>query len=160
MEALQTLSSRPEVAEIARACTAMLGYLAEENPYLLGRTIASILVDNKKNIWLGTVNSGVIRLAPDNNTPTYINTETGLASDKIYDLIDDDFGNVWIATAQGISHVNEEGNVHNHYRSDGIISTDFNRNSGYAASDGTIFMGTNPSQRSVTSKNGAFQGSL
>ena len=49
----------------------------------------------------------------------------------------------WVSTPKGISRIDKERSVYSLFDSDGLISTDFNRNAAIKASDGNLYFGTN-----------------
>jgi len=62
--------------------------------------ITSFFEDSNHRIWM-IFGEGVWLF--DDNTYTQINEEKGLAHDWVYDLMEDKFGNVWLATEGGAS---------------------------------------------------------
>jgi signal transduction histidine kinase/ligand-binding sensor domain-containing protein/DNA-binding response OmpR family regulator len=80
-----------------------------------------ILEDSKKNIWIGTKGTGVIKLIPENQkwvnmkykTERYVNNpleNSSLSNDNIYSIIEDDNGRILIGTFGGGLNVVTEVN--------------------------------------------------
>lgn len=109
---------------------------------LKNKAIISLLIDKERNVWVGTWDHGVYVFNANLSTVRAINTSVGLASNNIIDLVNDSEGNVWVATSLGISKI-EGDKVLNFYKSDGLISTDFNRNTAILDGEGKLFFGTN-----------------
>jgi len=87
--------------EIARSFTS----LTTENG-LISNSIQGILVDKKRNIWVGTLN-GVIRY--DGKSFYNFTTAQGLASNIISCILEDKSGNIWFGThTDGVSRYNGE----------------------------------------------------
>lgn len=104
--------------------------------------IVSVLIDMERNIWIGTLEHGVLKIDKQGNIIDVFDISTGLASNAIFDMLHDDDNNLWIATSHGVSKISER-EIANFYVSDGLISTDFNRNAGTKDSNGIIYFGTN-----------------
>ena len=63
--------------------------------------------DKDKNIWLGSVNAGCVRISFDNDKATttafnHINKENSLPSDSVNDVFQDSHNRVWLLTEFGI----------------------------------------------------------
>ncbi|GAA4230304.1 two-component regulator propeller domain-containing protein [Postechiella marina] len=77
----------------------------------ISSSVFSVLTDSSKNIWIGTYNSGVHRwLATDvpgeykkDNLFYNIHQKNSISNDIIRDIIEDEQGNIWFATAKGLS---------------------------------------------------------
>ncbi|MCB0700462.1 MAG: hypothetical protein KDC11_11460 [Chitinophagaceae bacterium] len=63
--------------------------------------IREILEDQKKNIWIATAGGGLHRF--DGNAYKTFTNKDGLPSNGIFALEEDDDGNIWIGTSNGIS---------------------------------------------------------
>jgi len=110
------------------------------------------LSDNKINhlciskngiIWIGS-NQGLNRLDPETGEIKYYLEENGLANNLIYGIIEDDFGNLWISTNNGLSKSfleNGKRVFKNYTERDGLQSNEFNQASCYKSDDGTIYFG-------------------
>jgi signal transduction histidine kinase/DNA-binding response OmpR family regulator/ligand-binding sensor domain-containing protein len=109
---------------------------------LKNKAIISLLIDDERNLWVGTINHGVFIFNANLNEVRTVNSESGLPSNNIFDLVSDSEGNVWAATGEGLSKFEGES-IANFYKSDGLISTDFNRNAALRGSDGHLYFGTN-----------------
>ena len=58
-------------------------------------TINTLLVDRNCNIWIGTEGSGLYNISYDRTKNINFDTEDGLASNMIYDLLEDENGAIW-----------------------------------------------------------------
>ncbi|AWW33266.1 hybrid sensor histidine kinase/response regulator [Echinicola strongylocentroti] len=69
----------------------------------------SLLVDNNKQVWLGTV-VGLLKLNEEDNTVNFVNE---IGNRFIYDMIEDHEGNLWLGTySNGLIRYNPEtGNI-------------------------------------------------
>ncbi len=89
--------------------------ITKENP------ITTIYIDSKDSIWIGTYRSGVCLLNPATGKTThwyYIpNDSTSISNNYISSIVDDDFGNIWIGTFNGLNKFNPNKPITNftHY---------------------------------------------
>ncbi|MFQ6042003.1 MAG: ATP-binding protein, partial [Candidatus Poribacteria bacterium] len=70
-------------------------------PQFAGKWITTIIEDSDGYMWFGTINGGVIK--SDGNALTYITTDDGLISNRVYSLQEDKDGNIWIGTEAGLT---------------------------------------------------------
>ena len=70
------------------------------------KDISCLLADRDDVLWAGTFGHGLARLAQGRWTSC--SAADGLASDDIGYLIDDDFGNLWIASYEGLMRVGKK----------------------------------------------------
>ncbi len=73
-------------------------------PEVIRDNITAVTVDTQGRLWLGLLNEGVVYSA---NLVTWnqVGTTEGLGSDEVRDLLAASNGDVWIATANGVSRV-------------------------------------------------------
>lgn len=70
-------------------------------------------------------------------------TENGLPDNSVKSIVEDDNGNLWIATSNGLSEFNPvEEEFVNFSTADGLNSNNFNSGAGFKAKNGTIFLGS------------------
>jgi diguanylate cyclase (GGDEF)-like protein len=99
--------------------------------------VQRLLVDRAGNLWIGTVNHGVLRLR-DGRVET-LSSEVGLPNDRVSALFEDREGSVWVGTNGGllrlrdapfVSYTTEHGLADNYVRS--VLET----------ADRTLWVGT------------------
>lgn len=73
-------------------------------------SVVSLYEDSEKRLWVGTNDSGVFIL--ENNEFTVYDREQGLRSLSIRSILEDENGNVLIATTTGMAYVDPEGEMH------------------------------------------------
>jgi len=66
--------------------------------------------DSKKRIWVGTNDNGVVYFNPDHKA-VHLTTEEGLPSSSIRTFAEDEAGNVFIGTTEGIAYVDTNENL-------------------------------------------------
>src|SRR4029453_16663106 len=67
----------------------------------------------------------------------------GLANNFVASMIQDDHGDLWIGTYQGLSkYAKKESRFYNYTTTDGLSDDEFNYYSAYRSPDGTIMLGS------------------
>jgi len=110
--------------------------------YPLGYTIRTIHEDRSGRLWVGTQEGGLLLF--DRATGQYkrFTTTDGLPSNTILQILEDDHGNLWMSTYNGISEwLRENGKFRNFSTSDGLQSTQFSFNAAIALSTGEFLFG-------------------
>jgi len=65
----------------------------------------ALLVDKHGTVWIGTVNSGLVRC--QHGVFTSLHKQDGLASDRILSLAESDDGSLWVGTEDGLSQLSD-----------------------------------------------------
>ncbi|MDL2281914.1 response regulator [Parabacteroides sp. OttesenSCG-928-G06] len=95
--------------------------------------------DSKKDIWIGTINNGVLRYCPE--TKEIENIEGATCTD-ISAIMEDVQGYIWISTLYGLSKYDRTINKFtNYFKADGIGGNQFNERTTCRLEDGTIIFG-------------------
>lgn len=82
--------------------------------------ILKIYIDSNNTIWIGTQGDGLFQMDGMGNVVGKYNKTNGWISDKVYDLIEDEKGMLWIGTSNGIGLL-EKGKAKAHFT---VNSTD------------------------------------
>jgi signal transduction histidine kinase/ligand-binding sensor domain-containing protein/DNA-binding response OmpR family regulator len=107
------------------------------------------VVDKRKQVWIATDN-GINIYNPANNTINYINKSNGLTSDQVVSLVEDNNGNIWAGTRNGLACIycttnqttkKYEYNVVSFDENDGLLSSIFNQNAVFKNKQGIIYIG-------------------
>ncbi len=106
------------------------------------QTINSLFVDVGKRLWVGTADAGVFVINFQKNSIEQISKNEGLPSNYISSIVEAN-EYVWVSSPKGISRIDKKRNIYTLFESDGLISTDFNKNTVIKASDGNLYFGTN-----------------
>ena len=115
---------------------------ADQNS-LSSNTVNSIFEDNEHNIWMATEGGGLnlYNVAAKKITKRY-NTKNGLPSNYVFKMLEDDNKNLWITTSKGLVKLNlATNNLQIFTKANGLISDQFNYNSGFKANDGLLYFG-------------------
>jgi len=98
------------------------------------------LVSKEGKLWMGSREAGLKMFDPDTLEFTNFTMRDGLASNTVYDVMEDDEGYLWFSTSAGISRMDkQEFVITNFGKSDGILIDFFYFNSGFHSSDGEFF---------------------
>ncbi|WP_181938003.1 two-component regulator propeller domain-containing protein [Arenibacter sp. P308M17] len=108
-----------------------------------------IYEDSKKRVWFGTSAAGLNLLKedgrPEINEGYYFQSFTesdGLADNEINSILEDDEGDLWIATNTGFSEFNANTETFTNYSTyDGVLKGKFRKNARWKTKDGTLFFG-------------------
>ncbi|MGH1363384.1 MAG: ligand-binding sensor domain-containing protein [Calditrichia bacterium] len=104
--------------------------------------IWAIQHDVAGNVWFGTYSGGLNRFDREQEKFHFITEEDGLANNSIRAILEDDFGNLWLSTNEGISRFNpHSGSVRNYDVSDGLQSNEFSAGAAFRAPSGEMFFG-------------------
>jgi signal transduction histidine kinase/ligand-binding sensor domain-containing protein/DNA-binding response OmpR family regulator len=84
---------------------------------LNGNNLRKLLIDRKRNIWVGTETSGIFVLDASGKeilkTFTFDNTGKSINSNSIFEIQEDPEGNIWVGSFCGINKIDTAGNIEN-----------------------------------------------
>jgi len=94
--------------------------------------IKTLYSDSKMNVWIGTSNKGIVKIAPSGKVKYFKNDQgdpNTLVGDNIESIIEDNNNNIWVGTnAGGISIISEgEGNIQHLTEYNGLPSNSIRR---------------------------------
>lgn len=105
-------------------------------------TIRCITEDENKNLWIGTVEGGLILFNRKTKTFKKYTTQNGLPSNTILRLLEDKEGNLWMSTYDGIARFSPKNNTFRNFGvADGLQGSQFSWNSGEKLSTGEFIFG-------------------
>ena len=117
-------------------------YKAGNKSGLINNYVNNVYLDSKKNAWFCT-EGGLSHYSVSTGKTINYTTENGLPDNQIFRILEDDSGKYWISTARGLSNFNQTTlRFNNYHSSDGLPTEQFNYNSGFKNTDGTLFFGT------------------
>ncbi len=93
---------------------------AEGASVLHGSLIRSLKEDKQGNLWVGSLGSGAVRIAPDGQAKQY-SMKAGLPSNTIFCLAPAKDGSVWVCTEKGLARL-YQGHVRVFTEADGLVS--------------------------------------
>lgn len=106
---------------------------------------AQCILYQDNRLWLGTSDNGVICYDLNTKTSFTLNKGNGLRSDFIYNIIEDNNGDVWVGTGFGIHQIhldNGKPQVTFYGKEQGITGMESNQNAACKMPDGTLWFGT------------------
>ena len=109
---------------------------------LPSRHVFSIQKANGFN-WICTADFGLVQWNPVNDSLRFFDRSSGLPSKVIYGLLDDEDGNLWISTDNGLSRFDPNTETFKNYGvSDGLSDAEFNRISFHKGKSGKLYFGS------------------
>ena len=111
---------------------------------LSDNNVASIYEDQSGMLWIGTVGGGLNGFDRERRTFAHYRSreEDGLPSDLVYGILEDDCGNLWLSTSDGLSRFNLQTETFKNYDvRDGLQSDEFNAGAYYKSRSGEMFFG-------------------
>jgi signal transduction histidine kinase/ligand-binding sensor domain-containing protein/DNA-binding response OmpR family regulator len=144
--------STPSGIDVLNTSTNKINLLLKndsQNNKLSDLIVNNALVDRRNQFWIATDN-GINVYNPETKTIKYINKSSGLSSDQIVSLIEDNNGNIWAGTRNGLARISctqnpttkkYEYNVASFDENDGLLSSIFNQNAIYKDKQGKIYIG-------------------
>lgn len=105
-------------------------------------TIRAIHEDVNQKLWIGTEGGGLLLYNRDNQQFTRFIEADGLPSNSVLNILEDDRGNLWCSTYNGLSKFNtQSGKFKNYFATDGLQSNQFNYNAAMRLSNGQLLFG-------------------
>jgi len=104
--------------------------------------IKSIFEDSNGALWIGTNGGGLNKL--NSNTESFVQYDEseGLPSSVIYGILEDDMGDLWLSSKNGLTRFNPKTMaIKNFTVKDGLQSNEFNTNSFFKSKSGEMFFG-------------------
>ena len=117
------------------------------NKKLNNNEVLSILQDYKNRIWVGTKGGGLSLYNAINNKFAIIDNMSLIPDDAIYSIEEDNWGNLWLATGNGLVSYNEDLPYDQRIRifsgKEGVKINTFNPNAFYKNKNNELFFGGN-----------------
>ncbi|MBD0832463.1 hybrid sensor histidine kinase/response regulator transcription factor [Aestuariibaculum sediminum] len=103
-------------------------------------SVNDILIDKNEHVWLGT-REGLGLLKKDFTVKSW-KKQSQFPNDLIYIVQDDDYGNLWLGTNNGMSKFNTTTYTFSHYAvSDNIQGREFDLHAKFKDEDGNLYLG-------------------
>lgn len=110
--------------------------------YQLGYAVRSIVEDKKGNFWIGTEGGGLLLFNRSTGAYKRYDETAGLVNNSILKILEDDSGNLWMSTFNGISVFNTSACTFSNFsQSDGLQNNQFNYNAGLKLRSGQFVFG-------------------
>ncbi|HEV3325574.1 MAG TPA: two-component regulator propeller domain-containing protein, partial [Puia sp.] len=109
---------------------------------LIDNHVNGIFQDSRNNLWFAT-EGGLCRYEKKSRKFTRYTTKNGLPDNLIFRILEDGKNNLWISTSKGlICFKPDAGSIKTYKRSNGLLSDQFNYNSSFKDTDGTLYFGS------------------
>ena len=104
--------------------------------------IISLFEHSDGRIWVGTRDAGVNIYDPNTDSFSALGVQQGLPSASVSSIIEDDNGNIWITTVNGIAEIDSQTlEIKTYNKSHGLVSNNFNRDATFKDSNGRLYVG-------------------
>ncbi len=109
---------------------------------LRSNVVLTIHVDRNENFWIGTSEGGLHHFDRENQLFTPYNEADGLPSNIVKGILEDDQGDLWLSTNNGISRFDPELETFTNYGiDDGLQGREFNTLAYYKDNEGYMYFG-------------------
>ncbi len=94
-----------------------------------GIHIVKLMLDSRGRIWVGTWEHGLLRLLPDTLSGSQVKFDrlthdpqntNSLGDDGVWEIHEDERGDFWFGTQNGLDHMDAQGNFHHYTENDGL----------------------------------------
>lgn len=113
---------------------------------LFDSVVAQCMTMSGTVLYIGTTERGVISFDFRTHKLETFNSKNGLSSDFIYNIIRDEFGNIWAGTGMGICRLSKDNTdkkrITIYGKANGVLGLESNSNAAFADSLGHIWFGT------------------
>ncbi|MGN6181372.1 MAG: hybrid sensor histidine kinase/response regulator transcription factor [Mucilaginibacter sp.] len=119
-----------------------LNYRYAVKDVLKTNIINGIFEDSRNILWFATEGLGLWRYDPAKNSYKFYDSGKGFPSNYIFRIEEDNNKNLWISTTRGLVCLNPVTDaVKTYTQANGLLSNQFNYNSSFKDSDGTMYFG-------------------
>jgi signal transduction histidine kinase/ligand-binding sensor domain-containing protein/DNA-binding response OmpR family regulator len=119
-----------------------LNYSAGKNKGLISKDVNGVFEDSQFNMWFCT-EGGLSRYNPKTKVFRNFGLKEGLPDARTFRMLEDSSGFLWISTGKGLARFNPENSTFSTYHTtDGLPTEQFNFNSSFKDTDGTMYFGT------------------
>ncbi len=100
---------------------------ANHSIFTIGKPVRAIFEDSKGSFWLGTEGGGLLLFdRKQGKIMKRYTTAEGLCNNAVLNILEDNTGNLWLSTFNGLSRFSTAAqNFQNYYQSDGLQSNQF-----------------------------------
>lgn len=107
-------------------------------------TPMSIHRDRSNRLWIATLGGGLAELVTDGTRTHFrrFNSRQGLPNNQVYGILEDDHGNLWLSTNNGLSQFDtKKESFTNYTMNDGLPTLEFNQNSYHRGRSSRFYFG-------------------
>lgn len=104
--------------------------------------INGIFEDSDNNLWFATDGLGLWKYDTGKQSFKYYDSNNGLPSNYIFKMLEDEDKNLWVSTTGGLVSLNlGNGSTKVYTKANGLLTDQFNYNSAFKDTDGTMYFG-------------------
>ncbi|MBE2238252.1 MAG: PAS domain S-box protein [Caldilineaceae bacterium] len=104
--------------------------------------ITAVLLDQAGRLWVGALGGGLAHLNTDTGEAVHYNIADGLPSDSVFSILEDDRGQLWLSTSNGLSRFEPDAETFRNYdMADGLPGNVFEASTAFQSSSGEMFFG-------------------
>ncbi|MCJ8208633.1 response regulator [Mucilaginibacter sp. RS28] len=105
-------------------------------------TVNNIFEDSSHQLWFATEGYGLWLYNPATGRYRFFDNENGLPSNYVFRTVEDNNHALWVSTSRGLVNLTKAGTrIKIFTRANGLLSDQFNYNSSFKDSDGTLYFG-------------------
>ncbi len=110
--------------------------------FRIGNRVRAIYEDRSGRFWVGTEDEGLLLFNRENGTYKRFSEKDGLCSNVILNILEDNAGNLWMSTYNGVTKFNPTTQKFTNYsQSDGLQSNQFSYNAALVLQSGEMMFG-------------------
>ncbi len=104
--------------------------------------IMCISEDRSGSLWVGTYGGGLNLFNREKENFTHFTEKEGLPNNVVYSILEDEAGNLWLSTNEGLSRFNPREKIFKYYDiRDGLQNNEFNSGAYFKSKSGEMFFG-------------------
>ncbi len=105
-------------------------------------SLTNILPGREGVLWLGTEGGGLNKFDVNTGAFTHFTIEDGLPSNRVYGILEDGLGNLWLSTSNGLARFDPlSGSIQTFDAADGLQGNTFNPHAYAAGGENSMFFG-------------------
>lgn len=114
-----------------------------KNNRMVDSKLIGIYVDVQKRLWFCSDGRGIFMYDQEKDDFINISEKDGLPNNVVYGILDDQFGNLWVSSNQGLACFppNDITSQKRYSQEDGLQSNEFNYKASFKSSDGKLYFG-------------------
>jgi len=117
---------------------------SEKSGNLQSNSIQSVCCGRDGSVYIGAREGSLYLYNESANRMTDLSNRYGITEDAIQDIVEDNYGLLWISTVKKIIRYNPLNHVSTYFTpSDGILVSSFSKDAGFKLQNGQIFFGGN-----------------
>jgi len=118
-------------------------YQPQNKKGISSNSITTLFESKKYQLWVGTEGGGLCLFRPTDSSFISYTTKEAFPSNTVFKILEDGRQYLWITTSKGlVSFHPEKNDLHVYTTANGLLSNQFNYNSGYKDLSGKMYLGS------------------